>query len=108
MKTKQNRVHKGSEFYNRSIKSWLEDVKSSTYIEIGIENNDKDSTFKVVENVRISNIKTFLHNVTLQIDLKKFFWLKKVSVPWTYAIADLNIEKIVGTFYKKELQKRNQ
>ena len=85
----------------------MEDVQSSTYIEIGIENNDKDPTFKVVENVRISNIKTFLHNVTLQIDLT-FLWLKKVSVPWTYAIADLHSEKIVGTFYKKELQKRNQ
>ena len=65
-------VYKGSEFYIRSIKSWLEDVKSSTYADIGIENNDKDSTFKVVDNVRISNVKTFLHKVTLQIGLKKF------------------------------------
>ena len=27
---------------------------------------------------------------------------------WTYVISDLNDEEIVGTFYKKELQKRNQ
>ena len=27
---------------------------------------------------------------------------------WTYAIDDLNGEEIVGTFYKKELQKTNQ
>ena len=36
--------------------------------------------------------------------------IKKVknTVPWTYVINDLNHEKISGTFYKKELQKKNQ
>ena len=36
--------------------------------------------------------------------------IKKVknNVPWTYVISDRNGEKIVGTFYKKELQKTNQ
>ena len=29
-------------------------------------------------------------------------------MPWTYVISDLNDEEIVGTFYKKELQKTNQ
>ena len=32
----------------------------------------------------------------------------KNTVPWTYAIHDLNDEKIIGTFYEKELQKTNQ
>ena len=27
---------------------------------------------------------------------------------WTYVIGDLNAEEIVGTFYKKELQKTNK
>ena len=27
---------------------------------------------------------------------------------WTYVISNLNREEIVGTFYKKELQKTNQ
>ena len=27
---------------------------------------------------------------------------------WTYAISDLDREKLVGTFYRKELQKTNQ
>ena len=31
----------------------------------------------------------------------------KNTVPWTYAIRDLNGEKIVGIFYEKELQKTN-
>ena len=36
--------------------------------------------------------------------------IKKVknSVPWTYVIIDLKGEKIVGTFYEKELKKTNQ
>ena len=29
-------------------------------------------------------------------------------MPWTYVISDLNVEKIFGTFYEKELQKTNQ
>ena len=40
----------------------------------------------------------------------KSFAIKKVknTVPWTYVISDLKGEEIVGTFYKKELQKTNQ
>ena len=29
-------------------------------------------------------------------------------MPWTYFISDLNGYEIVGTFYRKELQKANQ
>ena len=32
----------------------------------------------------------------------------KNTVPWAYAINDLNGEEIIGTFYEKELQKTNQ
>ena len=32
----------------------------------------------------------------------------KNTVPWTYVINDLNGEKIIGTFYEKELQKIDQ
>ena len=32
----------------------------------------------------------------------------KNTVPWTYAINDLNSEEIIGTFHEKELQKTNQ
>ena len=40
---------------------------------------------------------------------KEVFVIKKVNTgPWTYTISDLNGEEIVGTFYKKELQKINQ
>ena len=32
----------------------------------------------------------------------------KNTVPWTYAISDLNGEEITGSFYEKELLKTNQ
>ena len=40
---------------------------------------------------------------------EEVFLIKKVknSVPWTYVINDLNGEKIIETFYEKELQKAN-
>ena len=36
--------------------------------------------------------------------------IKKVknTAPWAYVFSDLKCERIVGTFYKKELQKINQ
>ena len=51
-----------------------------------------------------------MQKYTHQIGLKKFLILKKVknTVPWTYTINDLNDDKIIGTFYEKELQKTNQ
>ena len=42
---------------------------------------------------------------------EKVFMIKNLNilytVPWTYAVGDLNGEEIVGTFYEKELQKTN-
>ena len=36
------------------------------------------------------------------------FVIKKIknTVPWVYAISDLNGEEIIGTFYEKELKKK--
>ena len=50
---------------------------------------------------------------------QKNFWIQKAeevfvfkkvknTVPWTYIINDLNGDDVIGTFYKKELQKTNQ
>ena len=47
-----------------------------------------------------------------QVDQKKFLLLVivvvKNTVPWTHVINDLNGEKIIGTFYEKELQGTRQ
>ena len=41
---------------------------------------------------------------------EEFFVAKKIknTVPWTYIITDLQVEEVVGTFCKKELEKTNQ
>ena len=41
---------------------------------------------------------------------EEVFVIKKIknTVPWAYAIDDLNGEEITGTFYEKELQKIDQ
>ena len=41
---------------------------------------------------------------------KQLFVIKKNknTVPWTYVNSDLHCEEIVGTFYKKGLQKTNE
>ena len=36
--------------------------------------------FEIGDTVRISKYKKFLHDVTLQIGLKKIFWLKKLKI----------------------------
>ena len=86
------------------------EVKGNTYINFIKDVNEKDPKFKVGDHVRISKYKKMLLKDILQIGLKKFFLIKEVNytVPWIYVINDLNGEKIIGTFYEKELQKPNQ
>ena len=53
------------------------------------------------------NIKRCLLKDTLQIGQKTFLLLVKIenTVPWTYAVHELNGEETTGSFYEKELQK---
>ena len=74
------------------------------------EVNDKDPKFKVGDHVRISKYKNiFAKGYTPNWSEKVFVISKiKTTVSWTYIINDLNGEKIIGSFYEKELQKTNQ
>ena len=94
--------------YHSAIK--LKPVKSSAYLDSGIENNDKDPKFEVGDHVRISKYKNIFAKVFTPNCSKEVFVIKKVknTAPWTYAIEDLNRNKIIETFYQKELQKPNQ
>ena len=69
--------------------------------------NDIDPNFKVDDHVRISKYKNILaKGYTPNWSEEAFVTNKtKNTVPWSYIIIDLNGEKIVGTFYEKELQK---
>ena len=72
--------------------------------------NDKDSKFKIGDIVRISKYKNIFVKDYVPNWHEDVFVINKVknTVPWTYLISDLKAEKIVGTFYKKELQKANK
>ena len=149
-------VYKGSEFYNRSMKSWLE--KNS--IEMYLTHNEgksvvaerfirtlKNKIYKhmtsisknvyIDELVYIVNKYNNIYHRTIKmkpIDVKdefgdhgkiskyknifakgytpnlseEIFVIKKIknTVPWTYVINDANGKEIIGTFYKKELKKK--
>ena len=96
--------------YQSTIKMKSVDVKSSTYIDFGTENNDKDPKFKVGDHVRISKLKNIFAKDYLPNYSEAVFVIKKVknTVPWTCVMGDLNGEKIVEMFYEKDLEKKNQ
>ena len=90
-------VDKYNNTYPTTIKIKPIYVKDNTYINTDKEINDKDPKFKVGDHVRISKYKNiFAKSYTPN------------TVPWTYAINDLNGEKITGIFYEKESQKKNK
>ena len=65
---------------------------------------------KLVMLIEYQNIKIFFAIGYTPNWSKEVFVIKKVknTVPWLYGVSDLKVEEIVGIFYKKELQKRNQ
>ena len=70
--------------------------------------SNKDPKFKVGDHVRISKYKnTFAKGYTPNWS-EEVFVIKKVkpTVPWTYAINDLNSEEIIERFYEKKNYKR--
>ena len=104
-------VNEYSNTYPRTIKMKPVDIKDNTYIDsVELRSNEKDPKFKVGDHVRISKYKNIFAKGYTQIWSEEVFVIKKVKnkVPWIYVINDLNGEKIIGTFYEKELQKTNQ
>ena len=96
--------------YHRTIKMKPIDVENNTYINFNKEVNNKDPKFKVRDYVRISKYENIFAKGNMPNWSEEVFIISKIknTVPWTYIINDLNDEKIIGTFYEKELQKTNQ
>ena len=90
-------VNKYNNIYLSTIKTKPGDVKSNTYVDCNKEINWQNSIFKIGAIIRISKNKNIFAR---DYDPKNF-------VLWIHAISDLKSEEIVGTFYKKELQKPN-
>ena len=98
-------LNKYNNTYYRTAK-----MKPSTYLDSSKETNDKDSKFKFDDIVRISKWKIIFAKGCFLNWPEKDFVIKKFqnTVSWTYVISDLNGERVVGTFYEKELQKQNK
>ena len=61
------------------------DVKSSTYIDVNVENNDEDPKFKVGDHVRISKYKNIFAKGYTPNWSEEFFVIKKFksTLLWT-------------------------
>ena len=94
---------------HRTTKMKPVDVKAGNYFEYNVNYNDKDPKFKIDDHLRISKYKNIpAQGYTPNGSEEMFVIIKtKNAVPWPYVVNDLNGEEIIGTFYKKELQKTN-
>ena len=96
--------------YHRTIKMKPVHVKNNTYIGSNKEVHDNDPKLKVADHVKISKYKNSIAKGYTPNWSEEVFVIKKVknTVPYTYLINDLNVDKVIVTFYEKELQKTNQ
>ena len=103
-------VDKYNNTVHKTIKMKPIEVTDNYYAEYNEDpSNKKDPKFKVGDNVRISKYKNiFAKGYTPNWSEEVFINKIKNTVPWTYAISDLNGEEITGSFYEKELQKTSQ
>ena len=88
----------------------LIDITPDFYAEYNEDSNEKDSSFKVGDHVRISKYKNIFAKGYTQNWSEEVFVVSKIknTVPLTYMVSDLNGENITGSFYEKELQKTSQ
>ena len=98
-------VNEYNNTYHKTIKMKPVDVKSSNYVEYNVNSNDKDPKFKTGDHGRISKYKNIFSKGYTRNWSEEVFVIKKAknTIPWTYAINDLNGEEVIGTFYEKEL-----
>ena len=96
--------------YHRTIKMKPADVKDNTYIDFKKEVNNENLKFKIGDHVRISKYKNIFAKEYIPNWSEEVSVIEKTknAVPCTYIINDLNGEEIIGTFYKKELQKTDE
>ena len=78
------------------------DVRSDSYAEYNEDSNEKVPKFKVGDHVRISEYKNIFAKGYTQ-NWSEVFVVSEIknTVPWTYVISDLNGEKLMEVFMKK-------
>ena len=96
--------------YNNSNHSTIKmkpiDVKNNKRVYVD-EHNEKSARFNAGDRVRISKFKNIFANGYTPNWSTEIFIVDKINdtVSYKYNIKDLNGEKIIGSFYDKELQK---
>ena len=103
-------VNKYNNTVHKTIKMKPIDVTDDSFAECNEESNKKNPKFNVGDHVRISKYKDVFAKGYTPNWSEEIFIIKEVkdTVPWTYSISDINNEKILGSFYEKELQKTDQ
>ena len=83
------------------------DDKSYSYAECNGDFNKKDPKFKVGDQVRISRQKNILAKGYAPNWSEQVFVVSgiKITVPWTYVVSELNGEKLMEVFMKKNYKK---
>ena len=99
----KNIVNKHNNTVHRTIKRKPIDVTSDSYGEYNENSNKKDPKFKVGVHVRTSKYKNIFAKGYTPNWSEVVFVINKIknTVPWIYAIIDLNGEEITGSFYEK-------
>ena len=102
-------VDKYNNTFHRTIKMKPFDVKSSAYIDYGLENNDKDSKFKIGDHTRISKYKNiFAKDYTSN-------WLEEVFILLTMLqilyhgrmfLVILTVKKLLERFMKNNFKRQ--
>ena len=102
-----NIVNKYNNTVHKTIKMKPINVTDDSLAEYNEDFNKKTPKFKVGDHVRISKYKHTFAKGYIPNWSNEVFIVNKIknTVPWTYSISDLNNEKILGSFYEKELQK---
>ena len=103
-------VNKYNNTVHTTIKMKPIDVTNDSFVEYNEESNNKDPKFKVGDHVRICKYKNTFAERYAPNWSEEIFVTNKINntVPWTYAIIDLNGEEITESFCEKELQSTNQ
>ena len=104
-------VDKYNNTVHRTIKIKPIEVTDNYYAEYNEDpSNKKNPKFKVGDNVRISKYKIIFAKGYTPNWSEEVFIINKIknTVPWTYAIIDLNGEEITEIFYEKKLPKTSQ
>ena len=103
-------VNKYNNTIHRTIKMKTIDVTDDSFGEYNEKSDKKNPKFNVGDHVRISKYKNIFAKGYAPNWSEEIFLIKKIknTLLWTYVINDLNVEKITGGFYEKELQKTDQ